>query len=168
MAYNLDVKSMSKEDWSLANCKERSLYILQNYSKTEKQLRDKLKKGGKYTDEIIDKTLGFLKKHHFIDDEAYAKRFIETHKSAYSKKVIKEKLYIKGIKKNLIDKVLEENEDTFDEALVIRKLLLKKCPDYFERRDSMDIKEKQKILAFLYRKGFTYDNIQEVMKCIGD
>lgn len=168
MEYNLDVKSMTKEDWLLNNCKERSLYIIQNYSKTERQLREKLKKGGKYSDEIIDKTLVFLKKHHFIDDEAYAKRFIETHKYAYSKKVLKEKLYIKGIKKNLIDKVFEDEDILFDEIAIIKKLLLKKCPDYFERYENMDIKEKQKILAFLYRKGFSYEDINNVMKCVGD
>lgn len=168
MTYNLDVKNMSKEDWLLANCKERSLYIIQNYSKTEKELRDKLRKGGKYNDNIIDKTLEFLKKHHFIDDEAYAKRFIETHKNSYSKKVIKQKLYIKGIKKDLIDKVLEDDEVVFDEESVIKKLLLKKCPEYYDIKDDMDIKEKQKLLSYLFRKGFSYDNIKDVMKCSGD
>ena len=62
MAYNLDVKKMSKDDWSLANCKERAIYIITNYSKTEKQLRDKLKQGKKYTDEIIDETKTEIKK----------------------------------------------------------------------------------------------------------
>ena len=39
MAYNLDVKKMTKDDWELSNCKERAIYIITNYSKTEKQLR---------------------------------------------------------------------------------------------------------------------------------
>lgn len=165
MSYNLDVKNMSKEDWLLANCKERSLYIIQNYSKTEKQLRDKLKQSGKYTDEIIDKTLEFLKQHHFIDDSEYAKRFIETHKNSYSKKVIKEKLYNKGIKKDIIDEAFENSEIEFDENSIIKKLLLKKCPDFFERKEEMDIKEKQKVLSYLVRKGFSYNDVADVMKC---
>ena len=134
MSYNLDVKNMSKEDWLLANCKERSLYIIQNYSKTEKQLRDKLKQGKKYNDEIIDKTMEFLKKHHYIDDVAFAKRFIELHKNTYSKKVIKDKLYQKGIKKDIIAEVFEDESLEFDESKIIKKLLLKKYPDYYKKR----------------------------------
>ena len=165
MGYNLDVKKMSKEDWSLANCKERAIYIITNYSKTEKQLRDKLKKGGKYTDEIIDETIKFLKKHNFINDEDFAKRFVELHKNTYSIKVLKQKLYQKGIKKNIIDNLFDSEEVEFDEESIIKKLLLKKCPDYYEREKDMDPKERQKILAYLYRKGFSYDKIADIMKC---
>lgn len=164
MAYNLDVKKMTKEDWALSNCKERAIYIITNYSKTEKQLRDKLKQGSKYTDEVIDETIKFLKKHNFINDEEFVKRFIEIHKGQYSEKVLKQKLYQKGIKKNIIDSVFENGKDIFDSEELIKKLLLKKCPDYFDKMDEMDIREKQKLLSYLYRKGFNYDDIANVMK----
>lgn len=164
MVYNLDVKKLSKEDWAYNNCRERAIYIITNYSKTEKQLKDKLKQGKKYSDEIIDRTIDFLKKHHFIDDEAYAKRFIETHKSSYSVKVIKEKLYIKGVKKSIIDNAFDDEELVINEEEVIKKLLLKKCPKYYDIIDEMDVKAKQKIFSYLFRKGFSYENIQNVMK----
>ena len=163
MAYNLDVKKMSKEDWSLTNCKERAIYIITNYSKTEKQLRDKLKQGKKYTDETIDETIKFLKKHNFINDEDFAKRFIELHKNTYSIKVLRQKLVQKGVKKEILDSVFDDEIDVDEEAL-IKKLLLKKCPDYFEREKDMDPKERQKLLAYLFRKGFTYDKIADIMK----
>lgn len=163
MAYNLDVKKMSEEDWSLTNCKERAIYIITNYSKTEKQLRDKLKQGKKYTDEIIDETIKFLKKHNFINDEDFAKRFIELHKNTYSLKVLKQKLYQKGIKKELLDSIFDGDLEVDEEAL-IKKYLLKKCPDYFEKEKDMDPKAKQKILSYLYRKGFSYDKIADIMK----
>ena len=163
MAYNLDVKKMSKEDWSLTNCKERAIYIITNYSKTEKQLRDKLKQGKKYTDETIDETIKFLKKHNFINDEDFAKRFIELHKNSYSIKVLRQKLVQKGVKKEILDSVFDDEIDV-DEEVLIKKLLLKKCPDYFEREKDMDPKERQKLLAYLFRKGFTYDKIVDIMK----
>ena len=164
MAYNLDVKKMSEEDWSLTNCKERAIYMITNYSKTEKQLRDKLKQGKKYTDEIIDETIKFLKKHNFINDENFAKRFIELHKNTYSIKVLKQKLYQKGIKKDLLDSIFDDDLEV-DEEELIKKYLLKKCPDYFEREKEMDPKERQKILSYLFRKGFSYDKIADIMKC---
>ena len=166
MSYNLDVKKMSKDDWSLINCKERAIYIITNYSKTEKQLRDKLKQGKKYTDEVIDETIKFLKKHNFINDEDFAKRFIELHKNSYSIKVLRQKLYQKGINKDLLDNIFDDNIEIDEEAL-IKKLLLKKCPDYYEIEKDLDIKEKNKLLAYLFRKGFTYDKIANIMKCNG-
>ena len=165
MGYNLDVKKMTKEDWSLANCKERAIYIITNYSKTEKQLREKLKKGGKYTDDIIDETIEFLKKHNFLNDEEYAKRFIELHKNNYSIKVLKQKLYQKGIDKKIIDDIFDYDEIDFDEEDIIKKMLLKKCPDYYEIEKDMEPKDRQKILAYLLRKGFSYDKVADIMKC---
>ena len=164
MSYNLDVKKISKGEWSLSNCKERAIYIITNYSKTEKQLIDKLKKGGKYTEEVIDETIKFLKKYNYLNDEDYAKRYIEIHKSHYSIKVLKQKLFQKGISKDIIDNALDNNEIEFDEEELIKRLLLKKCPDYYEREREMDIKERQKLLSYLYRKGFNYDKIADVMR----
>ena len=164
MSYNLDPKKLTKEDWLLTNCKERSLYIIENSSKTEKQLRDKLKQGGKYNDEIIDKTIEFLKSHNFINDEAYANRYIERFKDSYSKKVLVQKLFVKGIKKSIIDKAIIENEDIFDEEKLAKKLLLKKYPDYYQICDSLDNNKKSKIYAYLARKGISYENISKVMK----
>lgn len=165
MAYNLSVNAMTEADWSLSNCKERSLYILQKYSKTEKELRDKLKRGKKkYSDDVIDKTISFLKEHHFIDDEAFVKRYIELHKNSYSKKVIKQKLFIKGIKKDLLEKVFDSSDTAFNEEEVIKKMLLKKCPDYYEKKD-LSMEERQKLLNYLFRKGFSYDMIKDIMKC---
>ena len=167
MSYNLDVKKMSEDDWSLNNCKERAIYLITNYSKTEKQLRDKLKSSKKYTDDVIDKTIKFLKKHNFINDTDYSKRFIELHKNQYSKNVIKQKLYLKGVDKKIIEEVLNDDEIVFDDEELIKKILLKKCPNYYDIMDDMDMKEKQKILSYLYRKGFSYDKIADVMKTNG-
>ena len=166
MSYNLDVKKMSKDDWSLTNCKERAIYIITNYSKTEKQLRDKLKQGKKYTGEVIDETIKFLKKHNFINDEDFAKRFIELHKNTYSIKVLRQKLYQKGINKELLDKIFDDDIE-IDEETLIKKLLLKKCPDYYEIEREMEPKEKNKILSYLFRKGFSYDKIANILKCNG-
>ena len=166
MAYNLDIKKITKEGWSLLNCKERAIYLISNYSKTEKQLKDKLKQSKKYTDEIIEETIKFLKKHNFINDEDFANRFIELHKNQYSEKAIRQKLYEKGIKKDIIDKVIEQNKELFESKELIKKILLKKCPNYYSIKDAMDLKERQKIYAYLARKGFAYEDITDVINNI--
>ena len=73
--------------------------------------------------------------HNFINDTDFSKRFVELHKKQYSEKVLRLKLFNKGIDKEIIDKVFTENEDTFDSIELIRKLLLKKCPEYYDKMD---------------------------------
>lgn len=164
MAYNLDPKKMSKEDWLLTNCKERSLYIIQNYPKTEKKLREKLKQSNKYNDEIIDETIKFLKKYNYINDEEFAKRYIELHSKKETLKIIKQKLYIKGVNKNIIDKVVSDNLNLVDEEQVAKSLLIKKYPNFNDEIINMDIKQKQKVYQYLLRKGVNYDIILRIVK----
>lgn len=162
MSYNLDPKKITKEEWLFTNCKEHSLYIITNYSKTEYELRKKLKQRQKYTDEIIDKTIEFLKKYNYLNDEDFAKRFIEIHKDTKSKRYIKQKLLIKGIDNKTIDKVFLDNDDTFDDYSVAIKLINKKYPEYKE--GNLDMTLKQKIYNYLYRKGISYDIISNIIK----
>ena len=162
MSYNLDPKKMSKDEWLLTNCKEHSLYILSNYSKTEKQLREKLNKVKHYNDKIINQTIEFLKKYNYINDENYANRFIDNNINTKSKKIIREKLLFKGIDKDLVDRVLIQNEDKFDDLNIATKLVNKKFAKYLN--GELDIKIKNKIYNFLLRKGIKYDIIAKIIK----
>lgn len=163
MGYNLDPKKISNEEWLFTNCKERSLYIIENSNKTEKQLRDKLKNSGKYSEEIINKTILFLKKYNYINDYEYTKRFIEKFKNKYSKKVLIEKLYQKGVKKTIIDEVVNNFDFENDEYELAKRILLKKYPDYYENCDSLDNIKKNKLFAYLFRKGFNYELVQKIL-----
>lgn len=163
MAYNLDPKNMDENEWLLTNCRERSFYLIEYSPKTEKQLRDKLKKGGKYTDEIIDKTISYLKEHKYLDDESLARRYIEINKNKYSKKIIFQKLYIKGIKRDLLDRLRNDPSILYDEEELAMKILLKKYPDYPKMKDKIDMKDKQKIYAHIVRKGISFEIAKSVM-----
>ena len=116
----------------------------------------------KYPDDIIDKTIDFLKNHKYIDDVQFADRFIEINKNIKSKKQIVSKLYEKGIKKDIIDDAINKIDiDELEEA-VAKKNLLKKCPNYYNITITKE--EKNKLYGFLARKGFSYDTINKIMK----
>lgn len=164
MSYNLDPKKMTEEDWLLTNCKERSLYIIQNYPKTEKKLREKLKQGKKYSDKIIDEAIKFLKKYNYINDEEFAKRYIELHAHKETFKVMRQKLYVKGVPKDLIEKVINDTESSYDEMTIAKNLLIKKYPNFEQEIATMDMKQKQKIYQYLLRKGVKYDIVLKLVK----
>lgn len=141
--------------------KLRAMNLLQKRDYTEYKLREKLKEG-LYSEEIIDDTVEYLKSYKYLDDERFADDYIRYHLKDKSRARLKQDLMQKGISGELIDKVLMSayEEETSDPELEqCAKLLKKKHYD----PENMTYEEKQKIMAFLYRKGFTGDVIRRAM-----
>ncbi len=89
------------------------------------------------------------------------KDYITYYSESRSRGRIEQDLLRKGICRNLIRTVCEEDlEDKLpDEILLMKKLLEKK--NY--RAESADYLERRKLKAFLYRKGFSLDNIEKIL-----
>lgn len=141
--------------------KDRALYLLQSSDKTEKQLRDKLS-GGYYPPEIINNIIEFLKGYNYIDDCNFAKNYIDIYLKNNSVFLVKNKLLLKGINKEIIDLAIDEylEKTQYNPEDLIRRLLEQKHYKF----ENADFKEKNKIISFLLRKGFNYDEIMGVLK----
>ena len=142
-------------------CKLRAMNLLQKKDYTEKQLRDKLSEG-LYPTDIIDDAIHYVKAYHYLDDERYARDYITYHMPIRSRNRIIQDLTGKGISKDIFMPIVEElymEEDSDIELEQIRKLLAKKHYD----PEQADFKEKQKIMAFLMRKGFQMADIRRAM-----
>lgn len=138
--------------------KLRSLNLLKSRAYTEYQLKEKLKQGF-YPERAVDEAVEYLKSFHYIDDRCYAKDYIVYYSESRSRGRITQDLLRKGIPKEVINAVYEEDleEDPPDETLLIRQWLQKKNYD----KESAGYQERQKMGAFLYRKGFSLDKIEE-------
>lgn len=141
--------------------KLRCMNLLKAKDYTRKQLEDKLKQGG-YPPEIIEEALVYVESYGYINDENYTRSFIEYNMRAKSRKRIENDLLQKGIGRELIRKTFDELKEDgleIDEAAMIRRLLLKKN---FRLQEST-YAERQKMCAFLYRKGFHTDAISKAL-----
>ena len=140
--------------------KLRSMNLLKSREYTEHQIREKLRQGF-YPEPVIDEALEYIKSFHYIDDRRYAKDYIVYHSESRSRGRIEQDLYKKGIDRDLIRAVYEEDleEELPDETALMEKLLRKKNYD----RDNADYQERQKMGAFLYRKGFSLDKIEKIL-----
>ncbi len=137
--------------------KLRSMNLLKSRMYTEHQLREKLRQGF-YPEEIIEEAINYVKSYHYIDDRRYAKDYITYYSESRSPRRIEQDLLKKGIERELIRKAYEEEAEEGklpDEKVLIEKLLEKKHFD----KEAADYGMKQKIAAYLYRKGFSIDNI---------
>ena len=105
------------------------------------------------------------------------KDYITYYSESRSRGRIEQDLLRKGICRNLIRTVCEEDlEDKLpDEILLMKKLLidfrtgeaLKLMKKLLEKKnyraESADYLERRKLKAFLYRKGFSLDNIEKIL-----
>lgn len=146
-------------DMLFKRAKLRAMHLLNDMDRTEDQLRKKLA-DGYYPAEIIDGALEYVKSFGYINDTSYAKRFIESRKDKKSRKEIYALLLKKGLSKDLIEEALKEVWQEEDSLEAIRNLIRKKRFDPGKATD----KEKQKMLAYLLRKGYRYEEARQVIQ----
>lgn len=148
--------------------KLRAMNLLKNREYTKKQLYDKLK-DGYYPEKIIEEALEYVESFHYTDDLRYAVSFIAGHENTRSRRRIEQDLLGRGIDKLTLERAWQEWEEqggTQDESAMIRELLRKRGYD----PENADNKEKQRMGAFLMRRGFSGENIRRAIfsNCIDD
>lgn len=132
--------------------REKAVYYLQFSGKTENELRKKLAEKG-FSPASVDYAIDFVKKYRYLDDESYTRRFIEKNGKKKSRKQMMYELSQKGVSREVLELVLEDMP--VDEETQILAILEKRG---FAGADASR-EEKQKISAYLARKGFSYDAI---------
>ena len=146
-------KRMSLLELLSKRAKKRTLHLLDRKDLTEAELRKKLAQD-LYPDEAVDAAVSAAKTGRFLDDRRYAAQYVRDKSLRKSRRIIEIELKQKGIAEELIEEAMEEASED-NEREVLRKLLLKKCPD----PASIDLKEKQKILRYFSGKGFQSSDI---------
>ena len=141
--------------------KLRALNLLQNREYTTYQLRNKLKQGF-YPEAVIEEALEYVSSFHYTDDLRYAIDYITYNEDKKSRLRIEQDLQSKGIAREAIERAWDDWQEqggSQNEQAMIKELLRKK--NYEPER--ADVKEQQKIYAFLMRKGFSSEQIRRAM-----
>lgn len=145
--------------------KMRALYLLKGRSYTEAQLTDKLKAGG-YPAAVIEEAMAYVRSFGYVNDRNYALDFIEYNKESKSRKRIFMDLRQKGISGDIIEEAWEEaigSEDTELAEELEKEQILRWINKKNFCAQTATVKEKQKMTAFLYRKGFGADAIRNAL-----
>ena len=140
--------------------KLRAMNLLQKKRYTEKQLADKLKEGF-YSQEIIEEAIAYVRSFRYVDDLQFALDYITYHEASESERKMSYSLLQKGIDKEVIKQAFDKWRalgGCQNEQDMIRSLLEKKQYHF-----DCEAKEKQKIYAFLLRKGFSVENVNKVL-----
>ncbi|MGB3365921.1 MAG: RecX family transcriptional regulator, partial [Acidaminobacteraceae bacterium] len=128
--------------------KQRTVFEL------SKKLRDK-----DYDDEIIDIAMARLIELGYVNDEQYARDFVDMRKSYAGSYKLKTDLYKRGINKSIIEMVLSEI-DTDTQYEELKAMCMKKNS---QSEGLSNEKKYNRVMAFLIRKGYNFADVKNAM-----
>lgn len=135
---------------------EKAMGYLGHGMKTVKQMRDYLTKKA-YAPEVVDYVITRLKEYRYLDDEAYAKMYVEHNNSTKGERRIKQELVQKGISLNLAEEhAREDGENAQENATRIAEKYMKNKP--------RDLKTLQKLQRYLVGRGYGFDVVNSVVR----
>lgn len=116
----------------------------------------------KYTEEVADLVIFKLEQERLIDDQAFCEQWIRFRRERkLGPALIRRELKMKGISDDMIQKTMDEtdSEADSDNAVILAKKAWKRI-----RADEDIRKSRQKITAFLVRKGYSWDTAYSACK----
>ena len=152
---------MTSKEKQIETLLNKALFFLQFRARTVKEMRAYLEKKTEtlmFNKEHVKEVINYLKERNYLDDEEFAKFFIESRAKTKPKGiyVIRRELEQKGVEGNTIEKLLLEIN--LDEKSLAQRALQKKMSSW----TGLDKKKKkQQAYAYLSRKGFSYDIIKK-------
>ncbi len=143
----------------LAKAKMTAMSFLSYKDRSKREVIRKLKEKG-YSKEVTKQTLKFLISYGYINDLEFSKKYVNQRVSSkgYGKFKIVRELREKGISDEIIEKVTENIVDKEEEMALV--LANKKARNL----DLTEYKDKQKLFAYLQRRGYSFEIIKRVLE----
>ncbi len=141
---------------------ENTYRYLSIRNRSEKEIRDYLNTKNAEP-EIVEHIVELLKKQKFLDDEVFARGWVTSRARLRpkGKSALKFELLQKGISKELIEKILhEENEDRPDELTQAKNLIGRRME---KLQDAPRQEIYNKVGSFLARRGFDWGTIKKAI-----
>lgn len=117
--------------------------------KTVKQIKEYLNKKG-YDEAVINAVVEKLKEYKYLDDSQYVTAFVNTNKSKYGVRKLREKLKQKGVADENLS-VLDDYEEDVD--------ALKKVAEKYMSHKEKTPENYNKLYRFLAMRGYNFDDI---------
>lgn len=142
--------------------KNVALRFLSFRRRTEKEVRDKLRKRG-FDEKAVESTIHKLKEYDLINDSEFAAAWVK-ERLAYKprgKRLLKQELWKKGIRKDIIDRVTDELCQDEDKSA---SELLEKIKKRYKNLEPKVA--RRRMLSLLLRRGFSYGTAKNVMAAL--
>lgn len=128
--------------------------------RSERELRERLKKK-KFDSEVINELLQYLKGHSFIDDNLFARSWIESRlKKPLGIRRLKLELKAKGVDNSIIENNALELTGIYSESEIVERIAKERLKRY---KNIEEQKAKQRLYGWLLRRGFSPEIISDAI-----
>lgn len=138
---------------------DKALTHISASMKTEKEVRDYLKKKG-YLEDVCDYVIEKMRGYALVDDLQYAQRYAESAGRKKGARLIAVELKRKGVSDERIRETVSQMEDGTDSA---KRVLEKYLRGKEINRDTL-----RKAYGHLLSKGFDYDTASNALRALGE
>ncbi len=143
------------------NAKAYLYSMISRKARTVKEARDRLYEKGFHKD-AVDYAIETVSSYGYLNDEEYAKNFVETSSRNKGGYRLKREMQLKGVSEENIASALTELDE--NEEYESAKLLAKK---YLKGKNWEEEKVREKIFRYLVSRGYSYDTVKNVIKELG-
>lgn len=134
----------------------KAIDYLSRAMKTRRQMRDYLLGKG-YSQKIVNYVLDRLQEYRYVDDEAYAKLYVEQNSASKGERRIRQELQIRGVARDVIDRYCVIPAESSDTAA-------KMLADKYMRGKARDAKTAQKLQRYLLSRGYDFDTVNRLVR----
>jgi len=145
---------------SLEKAKYQALKFLAYRPRTVQEVRNYLQ-NKLYNQEVIIEVIDYLKEQSYLDDNKFCEFWIENRNrfKPRGKKGLFFELKGKGIDSSLIEEAINQNYTPDIELKIAKDLVCQKLVMRYNNSPNAN----EKIMAYLYRRGFTNSVIQKII-----
>lgn len=150
---------MNKQAKSFDKARDYAFLLLKFRLRSEGEIAERLKRK-KFSAQIIQEVVSFLKAKNFINDKIFAKAWLNARlKRSLGLCRIKQELRQKGIEQELIEQEAAKLKDYSESQTVLN--LAKARLDRLKGVES--VAAKRRLYAFLLRRGFSPEIVGDVL-----
>lgn len=142
--------------------KEKALSFLSYRARSVEELKKRLKDRG-FSERTVNRVIDDFLRVGLLNDKEFALSFVHSKmvQKPMGKRLLKQELLLKGIQEEIAESAVEEVYGVRSEVEVARELIQRRIQRY---QGDNDKKLRKKLVDFLFRRGFNWEVISEVLE----
>jgi regulatory protein len=143
----------------VAKATDSAIRLLTSRPRSVREIQERLRRK-QYGDETIERVIERLRGWGYVDDEAFARYWVENRESnrPRGRRLIEQELRMKGIERESLAQAIDEAG--IDERAGALEIARAKMRSY---RGEEEIVARRRLGAFLARRGYGYDVVKPVL-----
>lgn len=159
LLFESEIGKLMERMYGLFNIRQRSEREVRNYFKNL-SFKRKVKDQDEIPESAIELLINKLKQKRLINDEEFAKSWVQSRSKKKGPRVLKQELFQKGIDREIVEQVMGDVSIVHGGEQTARKLLEKKMRIW---KNLPVLEFRKKAFNFLLRCGFDYEVVKSVV-----